>query len=103
MSVRKLFPILILALGLLSLGVVTAQQAMTPEELESYIDKQRAALERVKKNRELTEEKARAAREALAEQDARRAELEAQMESLCAEREAVEASTYEACLGEYKN
>lgn len=103
MSVRVLFSALILVFGLLSGGAAMAQQEMTPEDLEVYIEKQKAALERVKKNRELTEEKARKAREALAEQEQKRAEIEALLEELCQEREAVEAGTYEACLGEYKN
>ena len=64
---------------------------MTLEELEAYIAEQKAALERVEENREITREKERRVREELERREARRQELEDELESLCEERASVVA------------
>ena len=64
---------------------------MTLEELEAYIAEQKAALERVEENREITREKERRVREELERREARRQELEEELRSLCEERAAVVA------------
>ena len=69
----------------------TGGQSMTLEELEAYIAEQRAALERVEENREITREKERRVREQLERREARRQELEDELETLCQERASVAA------------
>ena len=66
---------------------------MTLEELEAYIEEQKAALERVERNRELTREKEAKVREELERREARRQELEAELETLCEERAGVDAGS----------
>ena len=75
-------------------------QTMTVEELERYIDTQRAQLEQVRQNRDLTAERARRAREALAEKEAERREKEAELAALCRDRETIEPGTLASCLGQ---
>lgn len=79
-------------------GLVSAQQkSMTIEELEQYIEEQKAALEEVIINRNETEKKALEVREALEEQDARRQLVEEELDMLCTEQEALKPGTYEEC------
>ena len=73
-------------------------QTMTVEELERYIAEQKAQLEQVRQNRDLTAEKARRVREALAEKEAERLAREAELAALCEEREAIEPGSIERCL-----
>jgi len=95
---------LVLALSSVS-GVASAQQSedsgsreMTVEELERHIAEQKAALERVRENRDITVEKAAEVREALAEREAKRAEAQAEVESLCREREEIEPGSFDECV-----
>ena len=69
----------------------TGGQSMTLEELEAYIAEQKAALERVEKNREITREKERKVREELERREARREALEQELRTLCEERAALAA------------
>lgn len=71
---------------------------MTLEQLEAYIAEQKAALETVIENRDLTAEKAESVNEALAAAEAREAEVQAELEALCEEREEIEAGSKGDCL-----
>jgi len=73
------------------------QKSMTIEELEQYIQEQKAALEEVIINRDETEKKALEVREALEEQDARRQLVEEELDMLCTEQEALKPGTYDEC------
>ena len=64
---------------------------MTLEELEVYIEEQKAALERVERNREITREKEARVREQLERREDRRRELETELRALCEERAEVGA------------
>ena len=64
---------------------------MTLEELEAYIEEQKAALERAERNRELTREKEAKVREELERRETRRQELEAELRTLCEERGGADA------------
>ena len=69
----------------------TGGQSMTLEELEDYIAEQKAALERVEQNREITRDKEARVREELERREARRRELERELRTLCEERASVAA------------
>ena len=73
------------------------QKELSVEELEKYIEEQKAALSEVEANREETEAKARKVRDALAEQDARRARVQEELETLCKEQEEIKPGTYDDC------
>jgi len=73
-------------------------QTMTVEELERYIAEQKAQLEQVRENRDITAEEARRVREELARQEAERRVKAAELEALCREREALEPGSLEECL-----
>lgn len=65
--------------------------SMTLEELEAYIAEQKAALEKVERNHEITLEKAKQVEEELARRKAREAELREEVRALCEDRSAVVA------------
>lgn len=73
------------------------QKAMTIEELETYIGEQKAALDKVKANRDETEQKALEIQDALAEQDARRLAVEKELEALCNEQEELKPGSLDSC------
>ena len=85
----------------LSLGVpvlATAQQKqLSVEELEAYIAEQKTVLKKAQANRDKTKKKADEVKEALAEQDARKARVEDELETLCKEQEELKPGTYEDC------
>jgi cell division protein FtsB len=93
-------PKLVIALCLSVPGLAAAQQKLSVEELESYIAEQKAALEAVRANRDETERKAQEIRDALAEQEARRALVEEELETLCKEQEALKPGSYETCTSQ---
>ena len=66
-------------------------RSLTLEELEAYIEEQKAALEQVERNREITREKEARVREELGRRESRRLELEAELRELCEERAGVGA------------
>jgi septal ring factor EnvC (AmiA/AmiB activator) len=72
--------------------------AMSLDELEAHIAEQKAALDTVIENRELTARKAESISEALEQAKAREAEVQAELETLCDDREKLEPGTKEACL-----
>ena len=88
----------------LSSGVALAQQEdMTVEKLELYIQEQKALLEETINNREETKAKALEVQEALAEQDARREQLEKEVDELCLEMEAAEPGSYDDCKAQFSS
>ena len=74
------------------------QKQLSVEELEQYISEQKAAFDAVRENRDATEKKAQAVRDALAEQSARREKVEAELNALCEEQEKLQSGSYEQCL-----
>ncbi len=78
----------------------TNSQEMSLEELEAYIAEQKAALETVIENRDLTREKVEAIEDAVAEADVRQSEVRAEIAALCEERESAEPGSLETCLAE---
>ena len=86
-----------LTLSLLTTVVGAQQKSMTIEELEQYIEEQKATLAEVKANREDTQKKAQEVRDALEEQDARRALIEEELDILCKEQEELKPGTYDEC------
>ena len=77
-----------------------AQQTMTIEELEAYIEEQKAALAQVEANRAETAEKAEEINAALQEQEARQAEIEAEFKALCEEQDKLNPGSLDTCLAE---
>ncbi len=85
----------------LSLGVpvlaAAQQKQLSVEELEAYIAEQKTVLEEAQTNRDKTQKKADEVKEALAEQDARKALVVDELETLCKEQEELKPGTYEDC------
>lgn len=92
---------LLLAMALCSGTVVAQQKQLSIEELNDYIQEQKAALEEAIANRDETEAKAREVQEALAEQDARREQLENEVDELCLELDVAEPGSYDDCKAQY--
>ena len=90
--------VVVAAFMMLAPASTYAQQELSVEELEAYIAKQKEALEAVRANRDETEKKATEIQEALAEQEARRLEVEAELEALCMEREEIDPGTFDECI-----
>jgi len=80
--------------------VALAQQNMTVEELEQYIEEQKAALAQVEANRAETAKKAEEVNAALREQEARRSEIEAEFKALCEEQEKLKPDSFDECMAE---
>lgn len=90
-----------MAAGLLTIALnATAQQSMTVEELEAYIEQKRTELDAAIDQRDVTLEKQAELDQKRAEQEARQQKLEEELRTLCEEREAAEPGTLEACLKE---
>ena len=95
-------PLALVALLAAPLSPLLAQSAgdpreMTVEELERHIEQQRAELEKVRRNRDITAEKAREVEAALTEQAEKRRAVEEEVDALCREREALEPGSYDEC------
>ncbi len=88
---------------LLAPVALQAQTQLTVEELEKYIEEQKAALDAVKANRGETEKKAQEVNEALAEQEARQAMVEEELEALCKEQEELKPGSYDTCKLDAEN
>ena len=88
----------LLALSL-SVPVLAAaqQKQLSVEKLEAYIAEQKIVLEEAQANRDKTQKKIDKVKEALAEQDARKARVEDELEALCKEQEELKPGTYEDC------
>lgn len=74
-----------------------AQEGLTVEELEAYIAEQKEALETVKENRELTQNKIDEVQKSLDVAAAREEAVKAELEALCDEREQLEAGSGATC------
>ena len=95
---RKVLASVLLALSLIIPVMAAAQQKqMSVEELEAYIAEQKIVLEEAQANRDKTQKKVDKVMEALAEQDARKALVEEELEALCKEQEELKPGTYEDC------
>ena len=94
---------LLVAVTLSSTVVMAQQEDKTVEELEAYIEEQKALLEKSIANREETKAKAMEVQEALAEQEARREQLEKEVDELCLELEAAEPASYDDCKAQFSN
>ncbi len=83
------------------LGASAQQQEMSVEELEAFVEEQKQLLEEAKANREETESRANAVREALAEQEARREQLEKEVTDLCQELVDAGETTMDECKANF--
>jgi len=91
------------ALGLLMLSVgASAQQSMSVDELEAYIEKKKDELNAAVEQREETAMKQEALEEKRAEQLARQERIEQELRKLCDEREEAKPGSKAACLQEMK-
>ncbi len=96
---RTVLSSVLLVLSLSVPAMVAAQQKqMSVEELEAYIAEQKIVLEEAQANRDKTQKKVDKVKEALAEQDARKALVEEELETLCKEQEELKPGTYEDCM-----
>jgi chromosome segregation ATPase len=86
-----------------SMGAVAQQTEMSVEQLEAYIKKRKDALEAAISNRDQTNAKVREVQEAMAEQDARREQLQNEVDELCLERDAMEPGSYDDCKAQFGN
>ena len=75
-----------------------AQQALSAEELQAYIEKQQVALDAVIANRDRTQAALEAKRKAHEEQTAKQEAIEARMKKLCEEQEEIQPGSMENCL-----
>lgn len=101
---RIVFSSVLVMLSLSVPVVVNAQQKqLSVEELEAYIAEQKVVLEKAQANRDKTQKKVDEVKAALAEQDARKARVEKELEALCKEQEALEPGTYEDCKSHSDN
>lgn len=97
----KAFSVATVAIGFVVLTSVThAQKSMTVEELEVYIQEKKDELGDSIKKRDASVEKQKELESMLAEQDARQAEIEQELRTLCEEREEAEPGSLVACLDE---
>ena len=78
-------------------AVQAQQKELSVEELEKYIEEQKAELAEVEANRDETEAKARKVRDAMAEQDARKARVQEELNALCKEQEEINPGSYDDC------
>ncbi len=93
---------LLLALSIgLSSAAMAQQQELSVEELEKYIAEQKELLEEVLANRDETADKVEQVREALAEQEARKALVEDELETLCQEQEELKPGSYDECRSQH--
>lgn len=95
---RTLVSSLLLGLSL-SVPVIASaqQQQLSVDELEAYIVEQKSVLEAAQANRDKTKDKVEQVKAALAEQDARKARVEEELETLCKQQEELKPGTYGDC------
>ncbi|MFT6301141.1 MAG: putative membrane protein affecting hemolysin expression [Granulosicoccus sp.] len=104
LTLRSVLVATLFACATFSSGNALAQQKeMNVEELAQYIQEQKAALEEAISNRDETAAKAREVQEALAEQDARREQLENEVDGLCLELDAVDPGSYDDCKAQFSS
>lgn len=92
-----------LTLTLLTTVVGAQQKSLSIEELEQYIEEQKATLADAQANRDVTEKKAQEIRDALEEQEARRALVMEELDMLCKEQEELKPGTYDECNASSNN
>jgi len=92
-----------LAMLLLAATATQAQQAMTVEELEAYIEEQKAALVEVEANREKTTEEVEKLQADLAVEEEKRGSVEKEIDSLCKEQEEIREGSYDDCLKDFSS
>ena len=92
-----------LGISLACVGAHAQSEDMSIEELEQFVVEQKDLLDEAKLNRDETEAQAAEVREALAEQEARREQLEKEVDELCAELDKAEPGTYDDCKAKFSN
>ncbi|MEE9320548.1 MAG: hypothetical protein V3U76_08895 [Granulosicoccus sp.] len=92
-----------LALLLFAATASQAQQAMTIEELEAYIEEQKSALGEVEANREKTAEEVEKLQAALAIEEEKRSAVETEIDSLCKEQEEIKGGSYDDCMKDFSS
>lgn len=103
-SLRSVLTVTLLVCVTLNVGTAVAQQKeMSVEELDQYIQEQKAALEQAISNRDETAAKALEVQEALAEQDARREQLKNEVDELCLELDATDPGSYDDCKAQFSS
>ena len=80
-----------------------AQQDMSVEKLEEYIQEQKALLEETIGNRDDTKAKVEDVKEELAEQEARREQLEAEVDELCQQLDQADPGSYDDCKAQFSS
>lgn len=104
LNLRSVLAVTLLVCVTLNVGTAVAQQKeMSVEELDQYIQEQKAALEKAISNRDETAAKTLEVQEALAEQDARREQLENEVDELCLELDAADPGTYDDCKAQFSS
>ncbi|MGK0228777.1 MAG: putative Holliday junction resolvase-like endonuclease [Gammaproteobacteria bacterium] len=104
LSLRSVLAVTFLVFAALSVGTAAAQQKeMSVEELELYIQEQKAALEQAISNRDETSAKAHKVQEALAKQNARREQLEKEVDELCLELDVADPGSYDDCKAQFSS
>ena len=87
-------------LGVMATAAQAQQKSMTVEELEQYIAQKKAALDQVKQNRDITNDKVRKVNQALESQQQRHAGVESEVQALCREQDELKPGTLDDCLAE---
>ena len=77
---------------------VQAQQSMTVEQLEAFIQEKREKLQMAIEERDATVERQQAMNEKLEEQVVRQQQIEQELRNLCNEREEVQPGSLTQCL-----
>ncbi len=90
----------VLCFALLGAGSAMAQQSMTVEELEAYIEKKKQALQNAVEQRDATLKEQEAIEKQREEQQARQQQIEQELRELCEQRETTEPGSLQACLEE---
>lgn len=92
--------VVVFCVALFGAGTTTAQQSMTVEELEAYIEKKKQSLQNAVDQREATLKEQQAIEKQREEQQARQQQIEQELRDLCEQREATEPGSLQSCLEE---
>lgn len=101
---QRLARVLVCAFSMIVLPAMVAAQndsqsnEMSVEQLEMLVAEQKAELEEVIANRSETQVIADQLREKLAESEDRRESVQQELETLCREREELQADSFEECM-----
>ena len=77
-----------------------AQENMSVEELEEQLEQERVALQEAIANREATAARVEEIKQALAESESQKGEVEEEIAALCEEQESLVPGSLEECLSE---